>query len=82
MKNKTEKNMVYVGKTTKGYWKSITDGGLLNDYPNSTFTETKKSQFEELSQGEVHIIEDLSEQFLKLKKEQTELNGGNWIIWD
>jgi hypothetical protein len=79
---KTSNNLVVVGRTTPGYWKSISEQGFLNDFPGSTFTIDKPSKFPELSQGVVSVPEPLSKRFLEIKKQMTKQNGGRWIIWD
>lgn len=81
-KTKTDNKLVVVGRTTQGYWKSITEQGFLNDFPDSTFTIDKPSTFPELSQGIVSVPEPLSKRFLEIKKKMTKENGGRWIIWD
>jgi len=61
MKSSSNENMVYLGITSKGTWKTIMNGGILNDFPGTTFTIIKQSMFDELSMGEVHVKESLSE---------------------
>ncbi|KIA99445.1 hypothetical protein OA93_04570 [Flavobacterium sp. KMS] len=70
-----------VGITTKGYWDRINSEGFGDQFPDSKFKIKKRSMFPELSQGDVWVEESLFEDFLKIKKEMTEVNGGRWIIW-
>lgn len=76
-----ENKLTKVGRTTKGYWDSINKQGFDKQFPNSKFEIDKPSKFSELSEGDVLVLESLAEDFLEIKKQQTEMNGGKWIIW-
>ncbi len=74
-------NLKDVGETTPGIWSQISQQGFLNDFPDAEFRIIKKNtRFPELSVGVISVREEDAKRFLEIKKEQTKLNGGNWII--
>jgi hypothetical protein len=68
--------LVNVGKTMKGTYQQICDGGFLTQFPGSEFrNESKITGF-----GDVYVKSDLVQTFNELKEQMTEANGSFPIL--
>ena len=68
--------LVNVGKTMKGTYQQICDGGFLNQFPGSEFrNESAFTGF-----GDVYIKSELVESFVALQKQMIEENGSFPIL--
>lgn len=68
--------LVNVGKTMKGTYQQICDGGFLNQFPGSEFrNESAFTGF-----GDVYVKSELVESFVALQKQMIEENGSFPIL--
>ena len=68
--------LVNVGKTMKGTYQQICEGGFLNQFPGSEFrNESAFTGF-----GDVYIKSELVESFVALQKQMIEENGSFPIL--
>ena len=68
--------LVNVGKTMKGTYQQICEGGFLNQFPGSEFrNESAFTGF-----GDVYVKSELVESFVALQKQMIEENGSFPIL--
>jgi hypothetical protein len=68
--------LVNVGKTMKGTYQQICDGGFLTQFPGSEFrNESAFTGF-----GDVYVKSDLVQTFNELKEQMIEANGSFPIL--
>ena len=67
---------VNVGKTMKGTYQQICDGGFLDQFPGSEFRN--ESSFTGL--GDVYVKSELVESFNQMKEQTIEANGSFPIL--
>jgi len=68
--------LVNVGKTMKGTYQQICDGGFLDQFPGSEFRN--ESSFTGL--GDVYVKSELVESFNQMKEQTIEANGSFPIL--
>jgi len=68
--------LVNVGKTMKGTYQQICDGGFLDQFPGSEFRN--ESSFTGL--GDVYVKSELVESFNQMKEQTIEDNGSFPIL--
>jgi hypothetical protein len=69
-------DLVNVGKTMKGTYQQICDGGFLDQFPGSEFrNESAFTGF-----GDVYVKSELVESFNQVKEQSIEANGSFPIL--